>query len=98
MFDLEELTAPGLRRLLEGGVSTAVLPFGSIEHHGGHLPIGADAMLADAVGRAVARELGAVRAPTVRVGSVEAQRQCIGTLTVRADTLSDVAVQLADGL
>jgi creatinine amidohydrolase len=98
MYELEELTASALRRLLEQGVETAVVPFGSIEYHGGHLPVGADAVLAHAVGREVARELGAVRAPTVSVGCAEQQRHVIGTMTLRADTLREVAVQLADGL
>lgn len=98
MYDLEELTAPALRRLLDAGVVTAVVPFGSIEHHGAHLAVGADAMVADAVGRRVARELDAVLAPTVWVGDAEQHASLTGTLTVRADTLSDVAVQLSESL
>lgn len=98
MYDLEELTAPALRRLVDAGVLTAVLPFGSIEHQGGHLAIGSDAVLADAVGREVARGLDAVLAPTVRVGDAEQHAQLIGTMTLRADTLSDVAVELIESL
>ena len=98
MYELEMLTGPALSGLLEGGASVAVVPFGSIEHHAGHLPIGADALLADAVGREVARALDAVVAPTVRVGCAEPHRRSPGTLTLRADTLADVAVELAEGL
>src|SRR5689334_3865118 len=60
VYDLEELTASALGRLIAAGVSTAIVPFGSLEHHGAHLPIGADAVVADAVGRQVARGLDAV--------------------------------------
>src|SRR3954453_263841 len=98
MYYLEELSAPALSRLLGAGVSTAVVPFGSIEHHGAHLAVGVDAVLADAVGREVARELGAVLAPTVRVGDAEQHAQLTGTMTLRADTLSDVAVELSESL
>src|SRR3954452_6443866 len=98
MYDLEELTAPALSRLLGAGVLTAVVPFGSIEHHGAHLALGADAVLADAVGRAVARELDAVLAPTVRVGDAQQHAQLTGTMTLRAHTLSDVAVELTESL
>jgi creatinine amidohydrolase/Fe(II)-dependent formamide hydrolase-like protein len=94
MHELEELTAPALAQLLATGVSTVIVPFGSLEDHGAHLPMGADAVLADAVSREVARALGAVRAPAVHVG--HAPRT--GVLTLRADTLTDVAVQLVDGL
>jgi creatinine amidohydrolase len=98
VYELEELTAPALSRLLGAGVSTAVVPFGSIEHHGSHLVIGADALLADAVGRQVARELDAVLAPTVRVGDAKQHAPLTGTLTLDAETLSDVAVQLVESL
>src|SRR3954467_3762408 len=98
MHVLEELTAPGLSRLLGAGVSIAVVPFGSIEHHGAHLAIGVDAVLADEVGREVARELDGVLAPTVRVGDAEQHAELTGTMTLRAETLSDVAVQLTESL
>lgn len=98
MYELETLTAPDLRRLIESGVSTAVVPFGSLEHQGAHLPLGADALLADAVGREVARELEAVLAPTVRVGCAERHQQLMGTMSLRASTLTDVAVELAESL
>jgi creatinine amidohydrolase len=98
VYELEALTAPALRRLIDGGVRIAVVPFGSIEHQGPHLAIGADAILADAVGREVARRLGAVLAPTVRVGDAEQHRELAGTISLRSDTLTDVAVQVAESL
>jgi creatinine amidohydrolase/Fe(II)-dependent formamide hydrolase-like protein len=51
MHELEELSARALAQLLARGVTTVVVPFGSLEDHGAHLPIGADAVLADAVSR-----------------------------------------------
>jgi creatinine amidohydrolase len=98
VYELETLTAPELTRLVAGGVTTAVVPFGSLEHQGGHLPIGADSVLADAVAREVARRLGAVLAPTVRVGCAEQHADLAGTLTLRAGTVTDVAVELAESL
>jgi creatinine amidohydrolase len=98
VYELETLTAPALRRLVDGRVSIAVVPFGSIEHHGGHLPVGADAVLADAVGRQVARRLGAVLVPTFRVGCAERHLALMGTLSLRAGTLTDTAVDLAESL
>jgi creatinine amidohydrolase len=98
MHVLEELTAPALSSLLGAGVTTGVVPFGSIEHHGAHLAIGADALLADAVARQVAQELDAILAPTVRVGDADQHARLTGTMTLRADTLSDVAVQLIESL
>jgi creatinine amidohydrolase/Fe(II)-dependent formamide hydrolase-like protein len=96
VYELETLTADELARVVAGGLTTVVVPFGSIEHQGGHLPIGADSVLADAVGREVARRLDAVLAPTVRVGCSE--WNIAGTLTLRAGTLTDLATELAEGL
>jgi creatinine amidohydrolase len=98
MMKLEELSSSELCRVVQSGVATAVVPFGSVEGHGGHLPLGSDALLADVVGEAVAERLGAVLAPTVRVGCAEAHTQSSGTLSVSAETLCDVALQIARGL
>lgn len=98
MHELERLSAPALADLLERGVGTAVVPFGSIEHQGTHLPLGADAILADHVGRAVAAALHGVLVPTVRVGYAEKHMRLIGTLTVAEQTLADTAFELGEGL
>jgi creatinine amidohydrolase len=98
MYELEALTAPALRRLLDRGVTTVVVPFGSVENQGEHLPLGADALLADAVGREVARRVDAVLAPTIRVGAAEQHMHLLGTLTVSAATLADVAVEIGESL
>ena len=50
VHELERLTACQLQQLIDAGVSAVVVPFGSVEHHGGYRPLGADAFLADAVG------------------------------------------------
>ena len=98
VHELERLTARQLQQLIEGGTSTAVVPFGSVEHHGGHLPLGADAILADAVGAEVARRLGAVLAPTVRVGCSDRHSHLPGTLTLGPETLTRLAIEHARAL
>jgi len=96
---LEELSSSELRRVVEGSVAAAVVvPFGSVEGHGGHLLVGSDALLADVVGEAVADRLGAVLAPTVRVGCSEAHMQEPGTLSVPAETLGNLALHIARSL
>ena len=97
-MNLEELSSSELRRVVESGVVTAVVPFGSVEGHGGHLPVGSDALLADVVGEAVADRLGAVLAPTVRIGCAEVHMQEPGTLSVPPETLCDLALHIARSL
>lgn len=98
MYELETLTAAGLRRLLDRGVTTVVVPFGSVEYQGDHLPLGADALLADAVGREVAAGVDGVLAPTVRVGAAQQHMHLPGTLHVNPATLAHVAVEIGDSL
>jgi creatinine amidohydrolase len=96
--ELERLTAPALRGLIEGGMTTVIVPFGSVEHQGGHLPVGADALLGDLVGREVAVRLDAMLAPTVRIGCAEQHLDAFGTLSVSEVTLTDAAVEIAASL
>lgn len=98
MSKLADLSSFELRRVVESGVATAVVPFGSVEGHGGHLPLGSDALLAVFVGDAVAERLDAVLAPTVKVGCADAHMQGPGTLSVPAETLRDVALHIARSL
>ena len=93
--ELEAVAATALTGLIERGVTTAVVPFGSVEHHGGHLPLGADALVADALGREVAGRLDALLAPTVRAGDSSAHMNLPGTMSVSAETLTAVAFELS---
>lgn len=95
MVKLEEISSSELRRMLERGSRTVVIPFGSVEHQGGHLPLGSDALLADLVGEIVADRLDAVLAPTIRVGCAEHHVRQMGTLSVPADTLRETASRVA---
>jgi creatinine amidohydrolase len=98
VLTLEAMTGPELRGLVENGARTVVIPFGSVEQHGGHLPLGTDAVLADFVGEAVADRLGAVLAPTLRVGCADQHMDVTGTLTMPAETLRSVAFHVARSL
>jgi creatinine amidohydrolase len=92
------LSSVALRELIDGGARTVIVPFGSIEHQGGHLPGGADTLLADAVACEVADRLGAVLAPTLCVGCAEQHEDLPGTVTLRPETLKAVAVEQAQSL
>src|SRR5438067_11992346 len=98
MPDLESLSASQLRASIASGTSTAVVPFGSIEHQGAHLPLGADALVADAVGREVAIRLEALLVPAFRVGCAAEHATLPGTLSLRAETVSDLACAIAHSL
>lgn len=98
MIKLEEVSSSELRRALDRGSRIAVVPFGSVEYQATHLPLGSDALLADFVGEAVAARLDAVLAPTIRVGCAEQHLNCLGTLSVSAETLRASASGIACSL
>jgi creatinine amidohydrolase len=69
--------------------SLALLPVGSTEQHGPHLPLGTDCLTASAVAEAAADayEGEVVLAPTVPIGVAEEHCAFSGTLWVQPDTL-----------
>jgi creatinine amidohydrolase len=95
---LETMTSPEVGQAIADGHDTVVIPFGSLEQHGGHLPIGTDAMLGDEFGRRIAGRLNAFLVPTVRVGFADHHLPFAGTVSVSKDTLRRVAVDYAHGL
>ena len=62
IYDLANMTSPEAAEAVARS-RTAVLPIGSIEQHGPHLPNGTDTFAAELVAREVADRLDAVYAP-----------------------------------
>jgi len=78
---LADHTWPELGEAL-GDESVALVPLGSTEQHGPHLPLATDHLIAEALATAAAEETGAVRTPTVTVGVSPHHRQFPGTMWV----------------
>lgn len=62
--------------------SVAVVPLGSTEQHGPHLPLATDHLIAEALASAAAEETGVIRTPTIAVGVSPHHRQFPGTMWV----------------
>ncbi|WP_117595535.1 creatininase family protein [Haloprofundus halophilus] len=93
-------TAPEIRALGERDGSVLVLPVGSVEQHGNHLPVATDSILASAVAvagaTAVADDVPVLVAPTVWTGYSPHHRSFGGTLTGEFGTLLDLLGTVAD--
>src|SRR5436309_15020503 len=98
VLELERMTSTELREAVDAGSTTVIVPVGAIEQHSGHLPLGTDAILGDEIGRLVAKRLGAVLAPTVRVGCSKHHMHFAGTLTLREETLEAMLIDVAESL
>ncbi|WP_148571349.1 creatininase family protein [Nocardioides caldifontis] len=98
--DLARMTSPEARAAIERS-GIVVLPIGSIEQHGPHLPNGTDTMAAELVAKEVADRLGAVYAPFCPYGVTPIHAGHPGSVTLRRSTfealLEDVCTELISG-
>ncbi|MGQ0480321.1 MAG: mycofactocin biosynthesis peptidyl-dipeptidase MftE [Pseudonocardia sp.] len=78
------------------GRYTLLVPVGSTEQHGPHLPLDTDCRIAVAVARAAAERLGpdVLVAPTVRFGASGEHETFPGTVSIGSDGLRTVLVEL----
>jgi creatinine amidohydrolase len=95
----EELTSPDVAALDRDG-TVLILPLGSVEQHGCHMPLGTDTMLAHAVSLAAAGRLpGRVAVlPPPWYGFSAHHMRFPGSITLRAETLMAVTHDVATSL
>jgi creatinine amidohydrolase len=94
-----DITSPETAaRIAESG--TAVIPFGSVEQHGPHLPNGTDTIAAEIIALDVAERLGALYVPFGPYGVTPIHAGNPGTISLRRSTfealLTDICTELVD--
>ena len=72
----------------------AVVPFGSVEEHGPHLPLGTDTMHATELARRASRIAPCIVAPPVHYGLTRSTSMHPGTLSLSGATLKALAVEI----
>ena len=94
---LEELTMPAF---IEGltKTRTIIVPFGAVEEHGQHLPLGTDMIHAYELSKETSKHRPLFVAPPVWYGLCRSTSQHAGTITISGDTLKRLAVELATSL
>jgi len=75
-------------------LSTVILPVGSIERHGLHLPLGTDTYTVIYIAERVAERVGAVILPPIWYGVCTAMRRHKGTIDISPETLSRLVVEV----
>jgi creatinine amidohydrolase len=85
---LAEMTWPEAQEAFRR-THVAVVPLGSIEQHGPHLPLGTDWLVADSLARLVAARADVVVTPTLPIGYADYHSDFPGTLSVPTEVLRD---------
>jgi creatinine amidohydrolase len=93
MTNWENLTMPGLEAWQQK-TRTVVLPVGSLEEHGPHLPLGTDTFHALEVARRVAELRPVVIAPPLFYGLCRSTREHPGTVSISGDAWRALLVDL----
>ncbi|QDY90039.1 creatininase [Arthrobacter sp. UKPF54-2] len=71
---LEDLDAFSYREVLGSGEAMVLIPVGSLEQHGPHLPLGTDTVLSSRFAEGVARQVGALVAQPIAYGYKSQQK------------------------
>lgn len=93
---LANMTQPEAAEAL--GRGTAILVTGSIEQHGGHLPLGTDTFAALTIALRVAERLQAPVVPLSPVGVAPYHMPWAGSLSLSPETLGALMSDVCDGL
>nr|HDN00170.1 creatininase family protein [Deltaproteobacteria bacterium] len=94
---LEELTMPAFIKALTK-TRTIIVPFGAVEEHGQHLPLGTDTIHSYELAKETSKYRPIFVAPPVWYGLCRSTNQHAGTITISGDTLKSLAVELSTSL
>jgi creatinine amidohydrolase len=93
----DELTDPEIAAALARS-PRVILPMGSVEQHGPHLPTGTDFFAATAIALAVAGHLDALVLPLCPLGVTPMHMPFPGTVSLRPQTLQNVVTDIGSSL
>lgn len=95
-MEWSKLTAPALLRACEDTGGVCILPLGSLEKHGPHLPTGTDTICVHARAVRAAEQEAAVVLPPLPYTQVVQASNAIGALSVRRDLLLPFVENICD--
>jgi creatinine amidohydrolase len=93
----DELSMKEAEKAAEEG-KVVIIPCGSVEEHGSHLPLCTDSLQAEHVALAVARKAGCLVAPPLRYGVCSSTRNFPGTLSISFDSLCNIMTDILEEL
>lgn len=94
---ISEMTMPEFSAGLEQ-TRTVLIPFGSTEEHGTHLPLDTDTLHAMQVGRRLSAQRPLFVAPPIHYGVCRSSAQHPGTLSITTETLKLLTIDIVSTL
>jgi len=74
-----------------------LIPMGTMEQHGPHMPVNADNMVAEFVATKASEQTGAFVAPGLNYGCSDVFRNFAGTVSIQHDTLARLLEEVCEG-
>ncbi len=97
MTEIKDLQDPCLRRMVKAGNYTALIPVGSLEQHGPHLPISTDADIVSHIAKTVSEKANFLLLPTITYG-VSFEHSPYFNLSITKSSLQKILVELCISL
>ena len=88
-MDINELYDPEFRKLIKSKKPTVIIPVGSIEQHGAHLPISTDSDIVTEIASRLAKKCGFVVFPTISYG-VSWEHEPLFNLSLKENNLKQM--------
>lgn len=97
MTSARDFSDPSLRRLLRNSKKTALIPIGSIEQHGPHLPVSVDSDIVDEIAKRIAKKCDLLLLPTITYG-VSFEHAPFFNLSINKGTLERLLLEICISL
>jgi creatinine amidohydrolase len=95
---LQNLTWEDIEKQIKVAKGTIIIPVGSTEQHGPHLPVGTDTMVANTLADAAARRANVLVAPPLWFGWSPHHMVLPGTITIRPEILIEITSDVIESL
>ncbi len=77
---------------------SVIIPFGSVEEHGSHLPLGTDTIQAYEIAERVAKKIKVFVCPPVYYGLCRSSSRHPGTISIKGSTLRSLVIDIVESL
>ena len=89
VMDASELYDPEFRKLIKSKKQTVIIPVGSLEQHGAHLPITTDSDIVTEIASRLGKKCGFIVFPTINYG-VSYEHEPLTNASIKPDNLKNI--------